>query len=794
MKRSYRQLLALVGIILLGGLLRLIYLREMMAGPEFFHPAVDAAYHDCWARGLAGGDWTLPAGYRDPGIRTRPFFRPPGYPYLLAALYLLPGDNSLVPRLAQMALGLLGIPVAFIFARRWYGARAALIFAGLTAVYWGFIYFEGELLDASVGVFLTLLLLTLSSSWVERVGPGPGFLTGLTLGVFALFRPNVLLFGPVLLVWAFRLRCRTPPAGRLSLHLAGFFLGVLLAVAPVTLRNYLVGGDVVLISAQGGMSLLIGNNEEASGTNHHLPGYGVIDSPFDYPAAVRSLEKELGLDAGELPYSAASRLYTRRALSYIFSHPGRFFTLTVRKVLLFWGPAEVTNNREISEVRARSPVLRAIPFGFSFCFASALAGALLFFSGTGGRGTDIQSRRVSLLTALFIGTYFLSVLPVAAAARYRLPVIPGLLLFASLGAGALLDLRRLRRYGRVVLWTLIWGALLFLVSRNLSGYQYSPAKWHYDRAVAFEGAGRPEAAEAEYRRALEVKPDDYRSRMNLGAILLRQDDAADAVAEFRRAVALRPDRAEAHNNLGSALSRAGRLAEAAAVLEKAIMIDPECVRAYSNLGTVLQARGDGEAAVNAFRRALPLQPETGEFYYNFGLVLAKQGRIEEAIEQYRTAVRIDPGSSDTQNNLGIALAARGDTEAAVAHLREAVRLNPGLEVAHVNLANILASRQRYPEAVAHYQRALQINPDSADARYNLGYTLELSGAKEDAVRQYRDALRADREHVQAHYRLARLLLENNRVLEAEEHLRAALSVDPAFAPARELLPSGTVLQ
>ncbi len=588
-----------------------------------------------------------------------------------------------------------------------------------------------------------------------------GFLTGLILGVFALFRPNGVLFIPVLVLWAFYLRRRAAPPGKVTFHLFGFLLGAVLVIAPVTVRNYLREGQPVMISAQGGMSLLIGNNAQADGTNHYLPGYGMLDSPFDYPAAVRNLEKERGMKKGSLSYASASRIYARRAFSYIVRHPGRFLALTARKIILFWGPAEITNNREISEARERSPLLRIIPFGFPFCLASSLLCLLLLLSGRETAGRGEKSFQVSLLTALFICVYFLSVLPFASAARYRMPVIPGLLLFTALAVDALLSLFRRRRYGPGFFWLLIWVLLFFLVSRNVSGYRASPAKWHYDRAVAFGNAGQPAEAKAEYLRALEIKPDDYRSRMNLGALLIREDNAAGAVQEFRRAVALRPDRAEAYSNLGAALAQMGRTEEAMAALQKAIMIDPECVRAYGNLGRVLEARGDGRAAVEAFRRALSLNPDTGEFYYNFGLVLAREGRIDEAIEQYRTALRLQPESPDIQNNLGIALASRGDTSAAVAHFREAIRIDPDLEVARVNLANILASRRQYPAAIAQYQRALEINPRSVGARYNLGYTFESAGEKEKAIEQYRAALRLDPGHPQARQRLT--LLEEGTV-------------------------------
>ena len=76
-----RRQLAILGLILAVGLaLRLAYLSERREAPDFDQPTADAAFHDYWARGLATGDWTPPAGENDPEISRVPFLRPPGYP------------------------------------------------------------------------------------------------------------------------------------------------------------------------------------------------------------------------------------------------------------------------------------------------------------------------------------------------------------------------------------------------------------------------------------------------------------------------------------------------------------------------------------------------------------------------------------------------------------------------------------------------------------------------------------------------------------------------------------------
>ena len=125
---------------------------------------------------------------------------------------------------------------------------------------------------------------------------------------------------------------------------------------------------------------------------------------------------------------------------------------------------------------------------------------------------------------LFIITYFLSVLPFTAAARYRLPVLPGLLLFASIAICRLVSFGLRRRFAPLALWGTVTVVLLVLASFNLAGYRSSPAKWHYDRGVAYSAEGAPSRAGAEYRRALELEPGYASAHINLGALLLEEGE------------------------------------------------------------------------------------------------------------------------------------------------------------------------------------------------------------------------------------------------------------------------------
>ena len=87
-----------LAVFALALLARLFYLHELSESPLFATPVVDARTYVEDARYLAETSW---AG------RPAPFWQPPLYPYALAGLRVLCGDDLYWPRLFQAILGAL---------------------------------------------------------------------------------------------------------------------------------------------------------------------------------------------------------------------------------------------------------------------------------------------------------------------------------------------------------------------------------------------------------------------------------------------------------------------------------------------------------------------------------------------------------------------------------------------------------------------------------------------------------------------------------------------------------------
>jgi Tfp pilus assembly protein PilF len=130
--------------------------------------------------------------------------------------------------------------------------------------------------------------------------------------------------------------------------------------------------------------------------------------------------------------------------------------------------------------------------------------------------------------------------------------------------------------------------------------------------------GRPDQAEAYYRRALRHDPENSLLRNNLAWTLLLQDRAPEeAEALAREALAADARLAPyARDTLALLAKRRGDLAGARDQLEAALAAAPEAEvslrrQLYAHLATVLREAGQAEAAAAAEEAARSLGPTEG---------------------------------------------------------------------------------------------------------------------------------------------------------------------------------------
>ena len=139
-----------------------------------------------------------------------------------------------------------------------------------------------------------------------------------------------------------------------------------------------------------------------------------------------------------------------------------------------------------------------------------------------------------------------------------------------------------------------------------------PRNWglFYARAISYERAGQWDKAEPDFRRALELSPDQAEVLNYLGYSFVDKGENLDeALALIERAVAIYPDQGYIIDSLAWAYFRLGRYQDALAPMEKASLLEPVDPIVTDHLGDVYWAVGRELEARFQWRRALSFDPE-----------------------------------------------------------------------------------------------------------------------------------------------------------------------------------------
>ncbi|MEA2165384.1 MAG: hypothetical protein QOK37_3511 [Thermoanaerobaculia bacterium] len=380
------------------------FLYFAYASPDYFFP--DSFTYLAPARNLLHGlGFTTGGGV----IQT---LRTPGYPLLLAAF-----GARVVPMIVFQHLLNAALSIAiYLFVMRRLGSRfvaltAAILFATDTPT----LHYANKILTETL--FTAVLFVVFVLIAYTRKLP----LAALLTGALVLIRPVAILYFAVILLCLF--------VRRIGLRTLAVFAALAL-VLPLGwgLRNLHHSG-VFTISSIGGTNLLL----------YRAAGALAIEDDGDFDAdladeqkglegdAESEIESRLHInDAGELPDAVRGKYYSEIALRVLRQHPRAAAMLTLRGVLVNLFDSRWEGLEIISRVPA-DIVHRGL---------DAFAAIVVVFAAIGIAALWRRDRDLALLLAATIAYYVLISAGGESEARFRVPVVPQLMIAAACGLEA----------------------------------------------------------------------------------------------------------------------------------------------------------------------------------------------------------------------------------------------------------------------------------------------------------------------------------------------------------------------
>jgi hypothetical protein len=569
-------------------LVRLVVLIRLASSPLLLPRGSDMQFYDEWAKQILHGVWT----------DHHAFYGLPLYPFLLALVYRVFGYGPFVPGLFQAgfdagtAVLIYRLILEIMTRNRVATASVANLFGVAAAAGWCFFVpaqaYSAILMPTAAAVFAFWLLVWQLVRHEAGVSGRRYFAYGLIIGLSAMGVATILFLVP-LFICAILLRGKGPAIKTASIGL--LFTGIFSGTAPCWIHNYFVARDPVFLSAHGGINLWLGNNAEATGYPQ-FPGLHAGQGQM----LQDSIEQAETAAGRELKRSEVSRYWSDKAQDFVRRHPAQWAKLLVRKIGNFWNGFEYDDLGMIAALRDHQVIFPGLHF--ALLAALGIPGAVFSWRPFPGSRWIVGA----------IALQMLAILPVFVTERYRLAIVPGLLILTALGLERLWRRSMSRKYGDMALQFGVVAISAWLVSlprhdpglwaldaynagrlaletndlqsaepRLLRAYELVPGNAETNLALGNLrlAQGDPRAATDFYNAALNIDPNHKGALNNLGVLALNQNEMVQAIDYFRRALNVAPREAKAHYLLAKALDLAGNRPEARVEAARAAELDPK---------------------------------------------------------------------------------------------------------------------------------------------------------------------------------------------------------------------------
>jgi len=410
-----------IGIFAFG--MRVLYMLDLKSfDPHFDNlpPGLDHLTYVIYARGFLRGYW--------PKFLHGPFYGAPLISFSFIVCSILFGEDLLITRLVMTLIATGSVFLCFGIAKQMFNRPVAYIAAIMCACNGVLIFYDISLLIAPLLTFFSLLSLYFIGKLSKERSLKTTILLGFSLGLTALTRSNIFLFMPFLFLW---MMFYFPER---FLRKAGFYVllcvVMFLTILPVTIRNFYSDEEhrLVPINENGGIMLWVGNNPHASG----MAGFS--------SRLLAETEKRM---------EATGSSYVDEVFRYIKEQPLDYLKLVYKKFKLFWRGYEIGNILPYYLTRSLSKFLGLPWINF------VLIGPL----GVVGMALAVRKWKEYFILYSFIFIQMLTALIFIVLARYRLPVVPVLTIFAAYALWYLGQMFRAKQWRRL---GLIAGAILVL--------------------------------------------------------------------------------------------------------------------------------------------------------------------------------------------------------------------------------------------------------------------------------------------------------------------------------------------
>ncbi|HEX8845464.1 MAG TPA: tetratricopeptide repeat protein [Pyrinomonadaceae bacterium] len=209
-------------------------------------------------------------------------------------------------------------------------------------------------------------------------------------------------------------------------------------------------------------------------------------------------------------------------------------------------------------------------------------------------------------------------------------------------------------------------------------------------------------------RALEIDSELAEAHLSLAIIqFIYEWNWEEAEREYRRALELSPNNADAHHHYGLLLANTGRFEQAIGEGRRALELDPLSLLVNLQVGWVYWYAHRVDEALGQARKIIEIEPGFQSAYWLMGAIYLSKGMYEESVEAYQKSFALGNSNPIVLAIQGIAYGIMGNRDQALRVLNQLLETRERQHLSAFNIARVYSGLGEDDQAFAWLEKALE---------------------------------------------------------------------------------------
>lgn len=287
------------------------------------------------------------------------------------------------------------------------------------------------------------------------------------------------------------------------------------------------------------------------------------------------------------------------------------------------------------------------------------------------------------------------------------------------------------------------------------------------------------AAEASFRKALEIKPDFVEAVLAIGGIYLQQKQEEKAITFYKNFQKDKGPQARIAEVLAQLYIQRENFDEAYEQFEILEVNSDDALGIKLKMALILIEKKLFDRATKKLEEILVEAPDSDKVRFYLAAVYEEMKQDEKAIQQFRKIPASSPFFSEAVIHGAYLMRGLGKTDEALDWIDTAIRSKKDVPQMYAMYASLLDEKGEYKKAAQILESALSQFPEHAQLHFYYGSVLDRLGQKEKVISTMKKVISFDPNHVQGLNYLAFTYAEKGENLdEAEKLARRAIELDP----------------